>query len=137
MYNFKGIKNYDGSSDPRKIKAAYNDFNRSLVLHDSIADKRRTIFYNRMREAGYDAVRDINDEVGSYSSKSPIIVINPAKVQLQDVKEISDSEATKAAVAAYTKMTIPSIATYTAVGAGIKLGSTNKYVAKNKKKEGI
>jgi hypothetical protein len=135
MYNFKGIKNYDGSSDPRKIKATYNDFNRSLVLHNSIADKRRTIFYDKMRESGYDAVRDINDEVGSYSANSPIIVINPAKVQLQDVKEISDSEATKAAVAAYTKMTIPSIATYTAVGAGIKLGVTNKYVAKNKKKE--
>ena len=104
-------------------------------MHDAEAVKRRTMFYDKMREAGYDAVRDINDEVGSYSANSPIIVINPAKVQLQDVKEISDSVATKAAVASYTKMTIPSIATYTAVGAGIKLGITNKYVAKNKKKE--
>ena len=133
--DYGALLNYKGGSHTRASKEAYEAFNKSLVFHDAESVKRRSMFYNKMREAGYDAVRDINDEVGSYSANSPIIVINPAKVQLQDVKEISDSDATKAAVAAYTKMTIPSIATYTAVGAGIKLGSTNKYVAKNKKKE--
>lgn len=134
-YGNIALNKYKGGYGTKESLNAYDAFNSSLVMHDAESVKRRNMFYDKMRESGYDAVRDINDEVGSYRANSPIIVINPAKVQLQDVKEISDSEATKAAVAAYTKMTIPSIATYTAVGAGIKLGSTNKYVAKNKKKE--
>ena len=88
-------------------KAVYEAFNVALAGQS----ERKNKFLNALREAGYDAVVDVNDQRKSgydavvdvndqrksgYDAKMPVIVFNKDKVQVAKVREIGQQEMAKA-----------------------------------------
>ena len=71
----------------------YDAFNLGLVnTRDDgkiVGDK----FYAKLKEMGYDAITDINDQKYShYKSKNPTIIFNTGKLTIDKVKDLSASE---------------------------------------------
>ena len=62
---------------PKNIRKMYDNFNAALIdirKGGSGADKK---FYNKLKSAGYGAIRDINDmKYSGYNAKNPLIVFN-------------------------------------------------------------
>lgn len=71
----------------------YNFANLRLVDRD-FADK----FQSHLKRAGYDAVRDLNDERWSgYGTKNPLIIFNASKIAVDNVRELGKDEVQKSA----------------------------------------
>jgi hypothetical protein len=80
----------------------YDNFNAALIdirQGGSGADKK---FYNKLKSAGYGAIRDINDmKYSGYNAKNPLIVFNNSNnnISVKSVqKMVSESQIMKANV---------------------------------------
>lgn len=86
------VKNISDMSD-KNIRKMYDNFNSGLGrIRDSGsgADKK---FYNKLKDAGYDAIQDVNDlKYSGYRAKNPLIVFNNSNnaIGVKSVKELTD-----------------------------------------------
>ena len=89
------IKDINNMSD-RNIRKMYDNFNSGLIhIRDqgSGADKK---FYNKLKEAGYGAIQDVNDmKYSGYNAKNPLIVFDNAKqnIMTKTFEELTDKKA--------------------------------------------
>lgn len=81
-------------SDKQLRKAGYDAFNRSLVAHNPAGQTMSKKFYDKLKQQGYDAITDINDQKYSgYNAKSPLIVFNTAnKVSKHNVETMNRAD---------------------------------------------
>nr|DAQ67652.1 MAG TPA: hypothetical protein [Caudoviricetes sp.] len=81
----------------KEIKKLYDAFNLALVDHSEQGNKNSSKFYNKLKDMGYDAVKDINDKKYSgYNSKDPVIVFDRKdKINVNKAVEIETNELKK------------------------------------------
>lgn len=85
---------------PKNIRKMYDNFNAALVgmrKEGSGADKK---FYDKLKSAGYGAIRDVNDmKFSGYNAKNPLIVFNNAKnnISVKSVKKMVEGSEIMAA----------------------------------------
>jgi hypothetical protein len=79
-------------------KDTYEVFNASLVDHSPEMQKLTDRYFNELSKKGYNALRDVNDsKYSGYKSINPIIAFNSSgKVDVVDVKKLTDNEIAKA-----------------------------------------
>lgn len=71
----------------------YRALNISLTLHNDPEIAVQKKFYSELKKQGYSAIPDINDrDYSSFHAKAPMIVFDTSKVDLGDVRTLSDSE---------------------------------------------
>lgn len=139
-------------TDKELRKVGYDAFNIGLVNHDDNGNAVAKKFYDKLKEQGYDAVMDINDQKYSgYNSKKPVIVFNKAnKISVSDVEKMSNdyirSNAKKAVkdiqASAKKKETVEQLVTsmsvagvYGGAAAGISVASKRSNAVAKYKKE--
>lgn len=84
----------------------YDAVNTNLVLHDPLSEKANQKFYNKLRESGYQAVKDINDsKYSGYRTKNPLIVFDKSKVFVESVSKRDKQEITRKAIVERGKLT--------------------------------
>ena len=87
------VRNDGKVSDKEMRKHVYEVFNMGLVNTRGDAKTSGTLFYNKLRSLGYDAITDLNDQKYSgYNTKAPTILFNPSKVALEKVSELSKQQ---------------------------------------------
>lgn len=75
--------------------ALYDIINRTLPDRNLESTK---IFYKALRDAGYGAVKDINDaKYSGFGTRLPVIIFDSAKVSVRQVNELKDSYINKQA----------------------------------------
>lgn len=80
-------------SSKKGYKELYDAFNMGFANTRGDTKTSNTMFYNKLKELGYDAVTDINDQKYSgYKAKAPTIIFNNTKVGLEKVKELSKQQ---------------------------------------------
>lgn len=90
------LRELDSFEKTGKISSDLYDYvNTNLVDRDSTATK---LFYKSLRDAGYGAVKDVNDaKYSGFGTRLPIIVFDASKVSVKDVVRLNKSEAAKGA----------------------------------------
>lgn len=85
----KKIKSNVDLSDTKSLKKAYNAFNRNFNSPDMYDRALRDDYFSRLKEKGFDAVRDVNDQL--YSGMiSPIIVFNRfGNIRVKDIQQVN------------------------------------------------
>ena len=79
-------------SGKKLTKEDYDTFNRTLVDHSEGQQHIINKFYDKLKQKGYDAVRDINDvDYSGYDTKSAIIMFNDKKLGNRTISELSNS----------------------------------------------
>lgn len=108
----------------KTVKQRYERFNQGLMaMRESGQDKK---FYNKLKDAGYGAIQDINDmKYSGYNARNPLIVFGNVKenIMVKSVKEItnevnaknSSKELLKATGEAVTKEFIEKVGPMSAV----------------------
>lgn len=124
-------------TDKQLKRAGYDAFNIGLVNHTPEGNLAAKKFYDRLKEQGYDAVMDINDQKYSgYKSKKPVIVFNRAnKISVSDVKKMTDEQILKDVQKARSQMELEQLAKEGAAYVGLMTGATivgNKLTEANK-----
>ena len=111
-------------TDKQLKRAGYDAFNIGLANHDADGNTIAKKFYDKLREQGYDAVADINDQKYSgYKSKAPLIIFNAKKkLSVADVKEMTDEQIASNAKKAYFQLAAPAVAKTGAVYGGTIMG---------------
>ena len=88
-FSGRNIANVNNMSD-KNIRKLYENFNSGLIhIRDdgSGADKK---FYNKLKEAGYGAIQDINDmKYSGYKAKNPLIVFDNSNNNIM-VKSVNE-----------------------------------------------
>lgn len=107
----------------RALRKAYDAFNIGLVSSDDKQRANASKFYNKLKEAGYDAIKDINDaKYSGYNTKTPTIIFNgKGKLALDKVKDIGADEFTSSNRAAMEML--QKEFTRKAAGQGLALGA--------------
>lgn len=79
----------------KAYKELYDAFNMGFANTRGDTKTSNTMFYNKLKELGYDAITDVNDQKYSgYMAKAPTIIFNNTKVGLEKVKELSKDQIT-------------------------------------------
>ena len=82
-------------SSKKEYKELYDAFNIGFANTRGDTKTSNTMFYNKLKELGYDAITDINDQKYSgYKAKAPTIIFNNTKVGLEKVTELSKDQIT-------------------------------------------
>lgn len=79
----------------RNIRKMYDNFNSSLPLIRESGSGADTLFYGKLKSAGYDAIQDINDmKYSGYRAKNPLIVFNNSKdnIMVKSMKELTKED---------------------------------------------
>lgn len=72
-------------------EATYKALNIMLVDHSEDQQKVTNKFYSMLKDAGYGAVRDVNDkELSGFGSKNPLIIFDTSKVNVKNVTELGN-----------------------------------------------
>lgn len=83
------VSNIDNLSD-KNIKKMYDNFNSNLPFIRNNGSGADTKFYNKLKNAGYGAIQDINDmKFSGYNAKNPLIVFDNSKGNIM-VKSVSE-----------------------------------------------
>ena len=126
-------------------EATYKVFNAMLVDHGDGQQKVTNKFYSMLKDAGYGALRDVNDkEVSGYGSKNPLIIFDTSKVNVDNVTKLGDEYINKKNNIETGKLISKQLAksyssygaAYAAIFGGLKLNSeakNNRYVEKYRK----
>lgn len=68
---------------------SYDAINALLTVHDDQANKASSKFYSALKDAGYSAIRDINDvKYSGYRARNPLIIFDNSKVNVDAVTEL-------------------------------------------------
>lgn len=142
VYN-KMARKIDKASSYDKVKEkAYDLFNANLANHTPENDSMAKQFYNKLKEQGYDAIIDVNDnKYSGYRTKKPVIVFNGNnKISIGDVKKMSNEEIEKTYLKNIGTSVVKAIAGTSGVAAGsayvkniLSPSSMNKEIANYKK----
>lgn len=142
VYN-KMARKIDKASSYDKVKEkAYDLFNANLANHTPENDSMAKQFYNKLKEQGYDAIIDVNDnKYSGYRTKKPVIVFNGNnKISISDVKKMSNEEIEKTYLKNIGTSVVKAIAGTSGVAAGsayvkniLSPSSMNKEIANYKK----
>lgn len=126
-------------------EATYKALNIMLVDHSDGQQKVTNKFYSMLKDAGYGAVRDVNDkELSGYGSKNPLIIFDTSKVNVKNVTELGNEyinknynvETGKVVARQLAKSYATQGAAYAAAFGGLKLHSeakNNRYVEQYRK----
>lgn len=120
VYN-KMARKIDKASSYDKVKEkAYDLFNANLANHTPENDSMAKQFYNKLKEQGYDAIIDVNDnKYSGYRTKKPVIIFNGNnKISISDVKKMSNEEIEKTYLKNIGTSVIKAIAGTSGVAAG-------------------
>jgi len=125
---------------------AYDAVNALLTVHNEEGNRASSKLYSALKDAGYSAIRDMNDvKYSGYGAKNPLIIFDNSKVNVdavselgrQTINELYSKEYPKAVSSRVGKQLVP----YLAVGLGGKLAlassseaSDNRFV-RNYRKE--
>ena len=97
--HFTGANKVDTKNlSAKNIRKMYDNFNAGLIdirQGGSGADKK---FYNKLKSAGYGAIRDINDmKYSGYNAKNPLIVFNNSNnnISVKSVRKMVDENSIK------------------------------------------
>jgi CRISPR/Cas system CMR-associated protein Cmr5 small subunit len=95
-----------GLTDRQLKKFGYDAFNMGLVDHTPGGQAASKKFYDKMKQLGYDAIMDVNDQKYSgYGAKAPVIVFNNAgKVAISEAKKMTTDQILSNAKKAYGRM---------------------------------
>ena len=95
-----------GLTDRQLKKFGYDAFNMGLVDHTPGGQAASKKFYDKMKQLGYDAIMDVNDQKYSgYGAKAPVIVFNNAgKIAISEVKKMTTDQILSNAKKAYGRM---------------------------------
>nr|WP_302637471.1 hypothetical protein [uncultured Clostridium sp.] len=141
VYN-KMARKIDKASSYDKVKEkAYDLFNANLANHTPENDSMAKQFYNKLKEQGYDAVIDVNDnKYSGYRTKKPVIIFNGNnKISISDVKKMTNEEIEKTYLKNIGTSVVKAIAGTSGVAAGsayvknILSPTMNKEIANYKK----
>ena len=142
VYN-KMARKIDKASSYDKVKEkAYDLFNANLANHTPENDSMAKQFYNKLKEQGYDAIIDVNDnKYSGYRTKKPVIIFNGNnKISISDVKKMSNEEIEKTYLKNIGTSVVKAIAGTSGVAAGsayvkniLSSSSMNKEIANYKK----
>lgn len=142
VYN-KMARKIDKASSYDKVKEkAYDLFNANLANHTPENDSMAKQFYNKLKEQGYDAIIDVNDnKYSGYRTKKPVIIFNGNnKINISDVKKMSNEEIEKTYLKNIGTSVVKAIAGTSGVAAGsayvkniLSPSSMNKEIANYKK----
>ena len=73
-------------------EATYKVFNAMLGDHSNDQQNVTNKFYGMLKDAGYGAVRDVNDkEFSGFGSKNPLIIFDTSKVNVDKVTELGEA----------------------------------------------
>ncbi len=126
-------------------EATYKVFNAMLADHSDDQQNVTNKFYGMLKNAGYGAVRDVNDkEFSGFGSKNPLIIFDTSKVNVNNVTELGDEYINKKRNIEMGKVISGQLAgsyarqgaAYAAVFGGLKLHSeakNNRYVEQYRK----
>lgn len=126
-------------------EATYKIFNAMLIDHSDEQQKVTNKFYSMLKDAGYGAVRDVDDkEFSGYGSKNPLIIFDTSKVNVDNITKLGDEYINKRNNIEMGKMISGQLAgycarqgaAYAAVFGGLKLHSeakNNRYVEQYRK----
>lgn len=79
----------------------YEHINRTLPNRNLETTKA---FYKALRDAGYGAVKDVNDsKYSGFRTRLPLIIFDSSKVSVKQVKELSDSDIDKQAARVFAE----------------------------------
>ena len=120
VYN-KMARKIDKASSYDKVKEkAYDLFNANLANHTPENDSMAKQFYNKLKEQGYDAIIDVNDnKYSGYRTKKPVIIFNGNnKISVSDVKKMSNEEIEKTYLKNIGTSVVKAIAGTSGVAAG-------------------
>ena len=120
VYN-KMARKIDKASSYDKVKEkAYDLFNANLANHTPENDSMAKQFYNKLKEQGYDAIIDVNDnKYSGYRTKKPVIIFNGNnKISVSDVKKMSNEEIEKTYLKNIGTSVVKGIAGTSGVAAG-------------------
>ena len=125
--------------------ATYKALNIMLVDHSDGQQKITNKFYSMLKDAGYGAVRDVNDkEFSGYGSKNPLIIFDTSKVNVDNITKLGDEYINKKNNIETGKMIFGQLAVssvqqgaiFAAAFGGLKLrsnASNNRYVEQYRK----
>lgn len=127
-------------TDKQLRKAGYDAFNIGLVNHDDNGELISKKFYNKLKEMGYDAVMDVNDQKYSgYKTKAPVIVFNnPGKISVSSTRQMGADEIVKDNTKAYVRLLAPKLVAEGGAYAALYVGSkklTDRTTVNNYRKE--
>lgn len=126
-------------------EATYKALNIMLVDHSEGQQKVTNKFYSMLKDAGYGAVRDVNDkELSGFGSKNPLIIFDTSKVNVKNVTELGNEYINKNYKTEMGKVVTRQMAgsygrqgaAFAAAFGGLKLHSeakNNRYVEKYRK----
>lgn len=78
------------------LNEGYNAFNLGLANRDPEMAKEWNKFYGKLKELGYNAIGDLNDQKYSgFKSKNPVIVFDMESVTKKSIQEIGKTEIDK------------------------------------------
>ena len=120
VYN-KMARKIDKASSYDEVKEkAYDLFNANLANHTPENDSMAKQFYNKLKEQGYDAIIDVNDnKYSGYRTKKPVIIFNGNnKINISDVKKMSNEEIEKTYLKNIGTSVVKTIAGTSGVAAG-------------------
>ena len=142
-------KVFDKASEELKSgktgEATYKALNIMLVDHSDSQQKVTNKFYSMLKDAGYGAVRDVNDkELSGFGSKNPLIIFDTSKVNVDNVTKLGDEyinkkhniEIDKLISKKLAEVYAPQGAALAAAFGGLKLGfkaSNTRYVERYRK----
>mgnify|MGYP006920094770 FL=1 len=137
------VKALHDLNNNRITDSVYDAVNTNLVWHDPTSERANQKFYNKLRESGYQAIKDMNDSKHSgYKAKNPLIVFDKSKVIVESVSKRETSEVISKGVAESGKIvteqliedySIP-IAGLATTGIMVKRTSNNRKVRAYKRK---
>ena len=126
-------------------EATYKVFNAMLADHSNEQQNVTNKFYGMLKDAGYGAVRDVNDkEFSGFGSKNPLIIVDTSKINVNGVTKLGDDYINKRKNIEMSKVISGTLAgsfarqgaAYAAVFGGLKLRSKarkTRYVEKYRK----
>lgn len=80
-------------NNDRITDSVYDAFNINLAGHDPISERANQKFYTKLKESGYQAIKDMNDsKYSGYKAKNPLIVFDKSKVIVESISKRDSSE---------------------------------------------
>ena len=98
----------DALSDLSKGKVTrrvYDAVNIALVEHGPEGSRASSKLYSALKDAGYSAVRDMNDsKYSGYGAKNPLIIFDNSKINVEKVSELGRQQVENLRLREYGKM---------------------------------
>lgn len=80
-------------NNDRITDSVYDAVNVNLAWHDPTSERANQKLYTKLKESGYQAIKDMNDsKYSGYKAKNPLIVFDKSKVIVESVSKRASSD---------------------------------------------